>query len=126
MKHRVYMRDWYFNAGIVGFLRVISNEAMPDALEKVEGLELGGNYIEFDDIVLEDFEKKFIRQAFLMLKDISIYNRKIKNVIEEIEKDKSGKLTVKKATGSFNPASDKFNKVILKQNFEDSSDIADL
>ena len=25
IKHRVYMRDWYFNTGIVGFLEIISD-----------------------------------------------------------------------------------------------------
>lgn len=126
MKHRVYMRDWYFNAGIVGFLRVISNDAMPDDLKKIEGLEIGDNYIEFEDYLLEGFIDKFIRMAFSMLKDLSIYSRKLNIVQKDISGDKSGKLTVKKACGSFSSSYEKFNKVILKQNFEESSDLSEL
>ena len=118
------MRDWYFNAGIVGFLRIISNDAMPDDLQKIEGLKIGDNYIEFDDVLLERFTDKFIKMAFLMLKDLSIYKRKLITAQKEINDDKSGKITVKKICNNFSSSYEKFNQIILQQNFEQSSDIS--
>ena len=41
MKHRVYMRDWFFNAGIIGFLRVVSDGKH---IEDISGLNIGENY----------------------------------------------------------------------------------
>lgn len=88
MKHRAYMRDWYFNAGIVGFLRVIGNDAMPDDLNKIEGLKIEDNYIEFDDELLEGFRDKFVKIAFSQYFDLAYYKNGNKGFIklkEDIE-----------------------------------------
>ena len=91
MKHRVYMRDWYFNAGIIGFLTILCEGDIIDKCEYVKNgqLEIGENYIEFDDKVIDEFEEKFIKQAFLELFDIGFYIRKLKNILKEMEKEKS-------------------------------------
>lgn len=52
MKHRIYMRDWYYNAGIVGFLRIISESMAQQTLSKIPGLTIEDNYIEFEDTIL--------------------------------------------------------------------------
>ncbi|MGC8706323.1 MAG: hypothetical protein ACP5SC_04775, partial [Desulfurella sp.] len=66
-KERIYLRDWYYNAGIVGFLKVISDgnldiEKLKDFGDK---LYIGEDYIEFDLSILDNFEEKFYRQIFL-------------------------------------------------------------
>lgn len=117
------MRDWYFNAGIVGFLRIVSDDAMPEDLNKIENLEIGDNYIEFDDSLLVGFTDKFIEMAFIMLKNLPIYLRKLKSVQKDINEDKEGKLTVKKICGGFSSSYEKFNTIVLKQDFEGSNDV---
>ena len=51
IKIRIEIKDWLFNAGIVGLYRILSH-AETDVLKK-------DNYIEFDFPDLEDFENKF-------------------------------------------------------------------
>ncbi|MBN2535758.1 MAG: type I-B CRISPR-associated protein Cas8b1/Cst1 [Spirochaetales bacterium] len=63
MQIRIFLRDWYFNAGIAGFLRIVSDDAMPDDLCKVPGLQIGENYIEFDLSILKGFSERFFVKA---------------------------------------------------------------
>lgn len=57
MKTRVYLRDWFYNAGIVGFIRIIekSNENL---------IKIQDNYIEFDTEQLRDFSKYYFEYFF--------------------------------------------------------------
>lgn len=66
-KERVYLRDWYYNAGIVGFIKVISDGDLDiDRLKDFgDKFYIGEDYIEFDLSVFENFEEKFYRQLFL-------------------------------------------------------------
>lgn len=90
--HKVYLRDWYFNAGIVGFLRVVSDDAQTaDDLKKSPAVKdghlvIGDNYIEFDSEVLDGFEEKFIRMAFehLFEHQLHSYKRRIASCLNEI------------------------------------------
>ena len=41
MKIKVYLNDWFYNAGIVGFLRILEDNEDEFAIRK-------NNYIEFD------------------------------------------------------------------------------
>jgi len=135
VKHRVYMRDWYFNAGIVGFLRVISNDAMPDELSNIEGLEIGENYIEFDDGLLDGFKERFIQHTFHNFMDLNFYKRKIEVTLNKIEKNDS-KLSVKKICeeefnyklklGEKQSFQQRFFSDVLKKRLEDSSDLIQL
>lgn len=61
VKHKIYMRDWYFNAGIVGFLNIITDGK---ELDSIPYLTIGENYIEFSDEIFEGFEEKFSKYAF--------------------------------------------------------------
>jgi len=84
MKHKVYMRDWYFNAGIVGFLATISDWSIE--LENIEGVNVGENFIEFDDEILTGFEDKFIKRLFFLFFKKKAYVAKIESVLKEIKK----------------------------------------
>ncbi|AHF97785.1 hypothetical protein DESACE_02830 [Desulfurella acetivorans A63] len=98
-KERIYLRDWYYNAGIVGFLKVISDgnldiEKLKDFGDK---LYIGEDYIEFDLSILENFKEKFYRQLFLHYFDLGQYQAylnkalqykadKISKILKEIDK----------------------------------------
>ncbi|GEM_PF-584777 len=97
-RHKVYMRDWYFNAGITGFLDIIGtsindNEKDCTNIEDIQNkykdnLFICENYIEFNDDVFENFEEKFIKKAFLMFFDIKIYIYILQNILKEYEEKK--------------------------------------
>ena len=66
---RVYIADWLYNAGIVGFLRAlgghdIENGKLLDASgREIEGVKIGDNYFEFDREVVKEFTEKFLKAA---------------------------------------------------------------
>ena len=47
MKTKIYLNDWFFNAGIVGFLRILKHNNDNFA-------EINENYIEFDTANLKN------------------------------------------------------------------------
>ncbi|WP_297890526.1 type I-B CRISPR-associated protein Cas8b1/Cst1, partial [Sulfurihydrogenibium sp.] len=71
-KERVYLSDWLYNAGILGFLKINSDlfdiKTVGDKKEvksKDENmLKIGENYIEFDRKIFKDFSKRFFNFAF--------------------------------------------------------------
>lgn len=77
MKHKVYLRDWYYNAGIIGFLNIIANDEDID-FNNIQSLTVGENYIEFDNNIFDDFEEKFKRYAFLKFFNIQAYLSRFK------------------------------------------------
>ena len=88
MRHKVHQRDWFFNAGIVGFLNVVFDG---ENLEKNTHFDCGENFISFDDAVFEFFEEKFIKQAFLSLFRIKPFITKLEYLEKEIDKETKGK-----------------------------------
>lgn len=54
MKVKVYLNDWFVNAGIIGFLRILKNSDNEFAEKK-------SNYIEFETENLRDFEKYYFK-----------------------------------------------------------------
>jgi len=62
MKHKLYLRDWYFNAGIIGFLTIAADGK---EIYSLPSLTVGENYIEFDNEIFDSFEDKFIKYGFL-------------------------------------------------------------
>ena len=57
MKIKVYLNDWFFNAGIVGFLRILEDNKDEFAIRR-------NNYIEFDTEELRDFHKYYFNYFF--------------------------------------------------------------
>ena len=57
MKTRIYLRDWFYNAGIVGFLRIL--EENEDQFAKIEE-----NYIEFETEKLKNFASYYFNYFF--------------------------------------------------------------
>ena len=80
MKIKVYLNDWFYNAGIVGFLRILEVNEYEFAIRK-------NNYIEFDTESLRNFHKYYFNY-FLKKYNVaeSVKNRK-KNKYENIKKN---------------------------------------
>ena len=57
MKIKVYLNDWFFNAGIVGFLKILQENNDNFAVKKA-------NYIEFDTEDLRNFSKYYFSYFF--------------------------------------------------------------
>ena len=57
MKIKVYLNDWFYNAGIVGFLRILEDNDDEFAIRK-------NNYIEFDTENLRNFHKYYFNYFF--------------------------------------------------------------
>jgi CRISPR-associated protein Cst1 len=75
--HRIYLRDWYFNAGIAGFVRLVGRA----------NITLGTHYIEFGNEVLEGFEDKLRKEVFLTYFKIEPYLGKLRKVKEDAQKE---------------------------------------
>lgn len=86
MKHKVYLRDWYFNAGVIGFINIAA-----DGKEIVgnPSLSIGENYIEFDNNIFDGFQIKFVKHAFLKFFSIQAYLQRL----QKVHKDLSDKKT---------------------------------
>ena len=61
MREKVYLGDWLFNAGVIGFLKIISGDT---DIEKQNEITIGENYIEFERESLKGFSEKFFKTAF--------------------------------------------------------------
>lgn len=106
MKHRVYMRDWHYNAGIVGFLALLHD--FNAELKDIEGLNIEDNYIEFDDSLLDGLYEKHKKHLFEKFNPIRVCTNKINEIVKEREEDKGkkNKYTIKKVRetlGKYHP-----------------------
>jgi CRISPR-associated protein Cst1 len=94
MMEKVYLGDWLYNAGILGFLRILNTNTKIWEIETVGDkkiiksldesiLKVGDNYIEFDRKIFEGFAKNFFDYAF---QQYGKYNRYLKLFNEYLEK----------------------------------------
>ena len=74
MKIKVYLNDWFYNAGIVGFLRILEDNDDEFAIRK-------NNYIEFDT---EDELREYVsNQPGYLFRPKAVY--RLDNTILELE-----------------------------------------
>lgn len=78
---RVHLSDWLFNAGILGFMRIISDYSTE--LSGKIGIGDDGTYIEFGRETLHGFTDKFFEAAFLFHGKYD----SIERWLEELNKD---------------------------------------
>jgi CRISPR-associated protein Cst1 len=83
---RIYLGDWLYNAGIVGFLRInnhlwyVKDEKLISKDENL--LKIGDNYIEIDREIFDGFTDKFFNHAFSLY---SKYNKVLKQLYSLID-----------------------------------------
>ena len=54
MKVKIYLNEWFVNAGIIGFLRIMEHS-------NNTGIEIRDNYIELDTNILKEFNKYYFK-----------------------------------------------------------------
>ena len=57
MKTKIYLNEWFINAGIIGFIRILDHS-------KDNFLTIKNNYIEFDTNNLKNFHKYYFKYFF--------------------------------------------------------------
>lgn len=78
MKVKVYLNDWFYNAGIVGFLRILEGNEDEFAIRK-------NNYIEFDTEDLRNFHKYYFEYFFKKYNIAESVKDRTKNAFEYLE-----------------------------------------
>ncbi|MFN3411203.1 MAG: type I-B CRISPR-associated protein Cas8b1/Cst1 [Exilispira sp.] len=85
---KVYLRDWYYNAGIVGFLKVLSGgeRNINNIIQNLgENIVINKNYLEFDLSLLENYYENYKKMAFEMFFDLERYKERIDNLINKVK-----------------------------------------
>lgn len=78
MKKRVYLNDWFFNCGIVGFLKILEWNQDEFVIKKE-------NYIEFDTEDLRNFHKYYFKYFYDNYNVAQKVEGRTKNAFEYIE-----------------------------------------
>ena len=78
MKIKVYLNDWFYNAGIVGFLRILEKNHDEFAIKR-------NNYIEFDTEDLRDFHKYYFEYFFKKYNVAENVENRTKNSFDYLE-----------------------------------------
>ena len=66
---RVYIADWLYNAGIVGFLKVLGGreitggKLLDESKREIKGVRVGDNYVEFERETVRGYTEKFLKEA---------------------------------------------------------------
>jgi len=87
---KVYLGDWLYNAGIIGFLKInnhlwdIKERKIVSKDEKV--LRFTDNYIEFDRKIFEGFSERFFDYAFRQYGRYESVVSEFENYIEDLNK----------------------------------------
>lgn len=78
MKIKVYLNDWFYNAGIVGFLRILEANDDEFAIKR-------NNYIEFDTESLRRFHKYYFKYFFQKYNVAENVENRTKNSFDYLE-----------------------------------------
>lgn len=78
MKIKVYLNDWFYNAGIVGFLRILESNDDEFAIKR-------NNYIEFDTESLRKFHKYYFKYFFQKYNVAENVENRTKNSFDYLE-----------------------------------------
>ena len=78
MKIKVYLNDWFYNAGIVGFLRILEDNEDEFAIRK-------NNYIEFGTESLRNFHKYYFNYFFKKYNVAESVKNRTKNSFDYLE-----------------------------------------
>lgn len=88
MTYKIYLRDWYYNSGIIGFLNVLSDgiKNIEEIKNKFNGkIDVKDNYLEFDVGILNQFYENYKKLAFDNFFDIDSYKERIFNLITRMQ-----------------------------------------
>lgn len=80
MKTRIYLKEWFYNAGIVGFLRILEKNQDQFA-------EIGENYIEFEMEKLKNFASYYFNYFFQKYNIAQKVEERIEKSFQKIEEN---------------------------------------
>lgn len=87
MKTKIYTREWFYNAGIIGFLRILEHN-------QKNFVNIQENYIEFDTKDLKEFAQDYFQYFFdiynvakKITEKIEVSFNKIENYLEQNDSD---------------------------------------
>ena len=98
---RIYLNDWLYNAGIVGFLRInnhlweLKDEKLISKDENL--LKIGDNYIEIDREIFDGFTDRFFNYTFSLYGKYYTVLEQLQNLINNLNDN-----TFKKINQDFN------------------------
>lgn len=78
LKIKVYLNDWFYNAGIIGFLRILYENDNEFVIRK-------NNYIEFDTEELRNFHKCYFNYFFKKYNNAEALKNKTKKAFDYLE-----------------------------------------
>lgn len=78
MKTKIYTREWFYNAGIIGFLRILEHN-------QKDFVNIQENYIEFDTKYLKDFAQDYFQYFFDTYNVAKNTTEKIESSLKKIE-----------------------------------------
>ena len=99
MRTKIYLNDWFYNCGIIGFLKILEHDEKQFAVKR-------NNYIEIDTEDLRDFNKcyfKYFFDKYNVAKNVKSRTEKgfeylennIETVLENNEEEKQRKDKIK-------------------------------
>ena len=116
MQIKVYLGDWFFNAGIIGFLNILEH-AEKDYVVKRD------NYIQFDSEDLRNFEDDYFKYFFdkyniaeKIKSKVEISIDRINAILQKDSIDKDDEKKIKKEIGYIKDTIKKENDKIKKFN----------
>ncbi len=99
MRYRIYLKDWHYNAGIIGFLNVLNEgEKSIDRIKRNFNslLNIGENFIEFEPSILDNFYEKYEKMSFVKVFDLDNYKERLNSLLKKIEVIEDNKKIPKK------------------------------
>lgn len=78
MKTKIYLNDWFYNCGIVGFLKILKHN-------KKQSVVTRNNYIEIDTEDLRDFNKYYFKYFYDKYNVVENVKNKTNNAFEYLE-----------------------------------------
>lgn len=110
MKVKIYKRDWFYNAGIIGFLRILEHNQ--DQFAKMKE-----NYVEFDTEDLRQFAKYYFQYFFdsynVALKTEKKMEKSFRNIINNLDKKEKDKAMQEKIKSE-----KKYIKLVIKNQLD--------
>ena len=122
MKTKIYLKDWYFNAGLIGFLRILKEN-------QDEFATIKENYIEFETKNLKNFANYYFNYFFVKYNVAKKTEERIEKSFHRIKENIAIETTDKEENKKIQEkikAEKKYSKQILKTQMDKIKKIDEL
>ncbi|PMQ01373.1 MAG: type I-B CRISPR-associated protein Cas8b1/Cst1 [Dictyoglomus sp. NZ13-RE01] len=113
---RVYLSDWLFNAGIIGFLSILleGKEDIKEGeniLSNGKTIYIGENYIQFERDILEGFSDKYFNSAYERYRRTDRFIEYCMEILEKINNKEISEKDIEKIYKDFKKRLDSFSRL---------------